>query len=50
MVDYVPLLEHGLHPQLLLGIVGALDVVVVPVLASNQALCRFGGLSRCGFV
>ena len=30
MVVNVPLLEHGLHPQVLLGLVDALNVVIIP--------------------
>ena len=31
MVVNVPLLEHGLHPQVLLGLVNALNVVIIPM-------------------
>ena len=30
MVVNVPLLVHGLHPQVLLGLVHALNVVIIP--------------------
>merc|ERR1719460_308311 len=38
MIVDVPLFEHGSHPQGLLGSGGALDIVIVPVLAGSDAL------------
>merc|ERR1719219_790175 len=38
MIVDMPLFEHGSHPQGLLGSGGALDIVIVPVLAGSDAL------------
>merc|ERR1712141_865115 len=38
MIVDVSLFEHGSHPQGLLGSGGALDVIVVPILAGGDAL------------
>merc|ERR1719318_1558037 len=38
VIIHMPLLVHGLHPQILFGLVRALNVVIVPVFAGCQSL------------